>query len=166
MQKLDLSGLTAVFTLPVTVLDNGATTLSTTNAITGALNSKTISHAAMTNHANVTTDVNTAAAFTRLGTSEACIFVLGIASNGDLKVAQSEIKALDTAEAFLDGQAPQFPFLPDTVMPWAYAVIKAGDTAAAKASGWLWGTSNFSGVTGVTTVVVDVAVLPDRPQVS
>jgi len=156
---------TEVFSLPVTVLDSGATTLSTTNAITGKLNSKMISHAAMTNHANVTTDVNTEAAFTRLGTSEGGVFVLGLAANGDLKVAQGEILALDDAEAFKD-DAPAFPFIPDTMMPFAYVIVKAGDNAAAKATGWLWGTSNHTGVTGVTTALVDVAELPDRPQIA
>lgn len=166
MQKNDLSGITACLSLPVTVQDDTATTLSTTNAITGSLNSKMITHAAMTNHANVTTDVNTGAAFTRLGTSEGGVFVLGLASNGDLKVAQGSIEALDSAENFANGKAPQFPFIPDTMMPFAYSVVKAGDTAAAKATGWLWGTSNHTGVTGVACVVVDICTLPDRPQIA
>jgi hypothetical protein len=149
----------------VTVQDNGATTLSSTNAITCSLNGKTISHAAFSNHANVTSDVNTGAAFTRIGTSEGCVFVLGLASNGDLKVAQGSIEALDTGENFMN-KAPQFPAIPDTMVPFAYSVVKAGDTAAAKATGWLWGTSNHTGVTGVACVVVDVCTLPDRPQVA
>lgn len=155
---------TEVFTLPVTVQDAAATTLTTTNAITGKLNSKTISHAAMTNHANVTSDVNTGAAFVKLGTSEGGVFVLGLAANGDLKVAQGAVEALDSAGNFI--RAPQFPYIPDTMMPWAYSVVKAGSTAAAKASGWLWGTSNHTAVTGVTCAVVDCAELPDRPQIA
>lgn len=140
------------------------TTISTTGTTHYAIKGKAYTLAAMTNAATPTTDVNSGAAFVRVGANEGSVYVVGLDSSGNVKVAQGSVESLDAAGAFLT--APQFPVIPDTVCPIGYLVIKAGSTAAAKASGWLFGTSNNSGVTGITYTFVSVIGLPARPQIS
>ncbi len=60
----------------------------------------------------------------------------------------------------------KLPYNPATdFAPVGYIVIKAGSTANAT-TGWVFGTSNMSGVTGITYTFVDSSILPDRPQIS
>jgi hypothetical protein len=75
-------------------------------------------------------------------------------------VAQGDIKALDAAGNFVD--APQFPAFSDTAAAFGYLVLKVGATGSA----WTLGSSNLSGVTGVSYTFVDVLTLPARPQVA
>jgi len=140
------------------------TTISTTGTTHFAIKGKAYTKSAMTNAATPTTDANTGAAFVRVGTSEGSVYVVGLDKDGNVKVAQGSVVSLDSGGAFL--QAPQFPVIPDTVCPIGYLVIKAGATAAAKASGWLFGTSNNSSVTGITYTFVSVIGIPDRPQIA
>ena len=43
------------------------------------------------------------------------------------------------------------------------ALIGGLDPLAVLGAGWLFGTSNFTGVTGVTCTVDDLCTMPDRP---
>jgi hypothetical protein len=47
--------------------------------------------------------------------------------------------------------------------PIGYIVLKAGSTLSGT---FTFGSSNLSGVTGMTYTFVDVIGLPDRPQIS
>lgn len=164
MDQLSQTPLTGNFMAQVTALHSAATTLDSTNAMHFAIKGKLYTHAAFSTTATPTTDVNTGAAFVRVGTNEGSVFVIGLNASGTVQVAQGSVEALDVGGAFIN--APQFPSIPDTMCPVAYVVCKAGATAAAKASGWLFGTSNFSGVTGITLAAVDICTLPSRPQVA
>lgn len=110
-----------------------------------------------------TTDVNTSAAFTALTgtttTGQGTVFVWGYDSSGVVKVAQGTIETVDAAGNFL--QCPQFPVIPDTICPFAYSVSKYYGTAGT----WTFGTSNWN-ASGHTHAIVNVGVLPDRPQLS
>jgi hypothetical protein len=51
---------------------------------------------------------------------------------------------------------------PNDFCPIGYLIIKAGSTAD-NTSGWIFGTSHMSGVTGVTHTFQDVVGMTDRP---
>lgn len=138
------------------------TTLSNTGTITYAIRSKALSRAALSNTATPTLDVNTGLAFAPVLPNKGSVFVIGLNAAGTLQVAQGTIESLDASGAFI--YAPQFPATPNDFCPIAYEVIRAGSTASA--SGWIFGTSNQSAVTGITYTFVDVVNIPDRPQVS
>lgn len=173
MHAQKLVGVNASLAVPVTALHTAATTIDTTGAIVWTLKGKSFTLAALTTEATPTTDAVTGVAFLPVvgGGSVAgaygygSVFVLCRDSAKASKVVQGSIVPLDSAGAFVGGRLPQFPELPDTLCPYAYVVCKAGNTAAT--AGWVFGTSNFSGVTGITLTVQDVALgMPDRPQAS
>ena len=162
------------------------TTISTTNggtyAIKGKLyftNAGSTSGTAFTNAATPTTDFATGAAFKpipipntapNLGLGYGSVFVIGLDHNTNaLKVIQGTIEALDNNGKFIN--APQFGGLgpsgsgstDNDFCPIGYLIVQLGATAVAT---WTFGTNNLSSVTGVTYTWVDVATLPDRPQVS
>ncbi len=138
------------------------TTLSSTGTLAYAIRGKAYSHAALSNAATPTTDATTGAAFTPVLPNKGSIFVIGYNAAGTLLVAQGSIQDLDVTGNFIN--SPQFPALPDNFCPIGYEVIKAASNASA--SGWTFGSSNQSGVTGITYTFVDVVTLPDRPQIS
>ena len=171
MQAQKLIGITASLAAPVHALHAAATTIDSTGAIVWTLKGKSYTLAAVTTEATPTTDGATGAAFVPVkgGGSVAgaygygSVFVLCRDSAKASKVVQGSIVPLGSDGAFLPGVLPQFPELPDTLCPVGYVVCKAGNTAAT--AGWIFGTSNFSGVTGITLTVQDVALgMPDRPQ--
>lgn len=137
------------------------TTLTTANALNYAIGSKAYNKGAMTNQATPTTDATTGAAFPSISANQGTVVVLGLDAGGNLKAMQGQIQALDTAGAFI--VAPQFPAVPDTVCPFAYLVLKGGATLA---SPFTFGSSNLSGVTGMSYLFQDVIQLPARPQVA
>lgn len=141
-------------------------TLSTTGTTLYCIKGKAYSKGALSNQATPTTDSVTGAAFVAVPASYGCIFVLGFDKDGNLKVSQGGLQALDGAA---DGAnalfitAPQFPPVPDTVCPFAYLVTKVG----ASGSAWTFGTSNLTGPpSNVLHTFVDVMTLPSRPQVA
>jgi len=146
-----------------TVAAGTTTTLSSTGTIVYAIRGKAYSASAWSNTATPTTDANSGSAFTGVVANKGSVYVIGINAAGAMKVAQGTIESLDATGAFI--QAPQFPALPTDFCPLAYLVIKAGSTANAT-TGWIFGTSNNSSVTGITYTFVDIVSLPDRPQVS
>jgi hypothetical protein len=163
MDNLAYYPVTGKFSHTVLVRDSAATTISSTNRFDYAIKSKSYTKAALSTAATPTTDVVTGAAFVPVKTSQGSIFVLGLDSSGNIKVAQGQVVTLDSSGAFTN--APYWPAIPDTIAVIGYLVVKAGSTASA--SGWLFGTNNFTGVTGVTCTMVELmGGLPDRPQIS
>lgn len=159
-QTVPFSGKTSHIVL---VKDSAATTISSTNRTDFAIRGKSYTKAAMTNVATPTTDAATGSAFVPVKTSQGSVFVIGLDSSGNVKVTQGQVVSLDSANNFT--VAPQFGPVLDTVAVIGYMIVVAGSTASP--AGWVFGTNNFTGVTGVTCTMVEVlGSLPDRPQTS
>ena len=121
---------------------------------------------AQTNTASPTTDANTGLAFPTLSANQATVLVWGINAAGAIRLVQgsivpTEVGVTTTAGNFIN--APSFPAIPDDFCPIGYLLIQAGSTADAT-TGWIFGTSNMSSVTGITYTFVDISTVPDRPQ--
>lgn len=143
------------------------TTYTTANAVQYSIGGKAYSKSAVTNGATPTTDVNTGSAFTAVGASKGCVFVLGFNASGAIKVAQGDIKDLDPTAT--DGanatflEAPDFPTIKADFAPFAYLITKVGSGGTA----WTFGSSNLAGPpSNVLHSFVDVTTLPTRPQIS
>lgn len=147
----------------ITLAAGTTTTLSNTGTTTYAINGRAYTKAAMTNAATPTTDAATLATFLSVKANKGCVFTIGFNAAGDLKAVQGSIVDLDASGAFI--QAPQFGAVPNDFCPVGFIVIKAGNTADAT-TGWVFGTSNMSSVTGVTYDFNDLISLPDRPQIT
>lgn len=133
----------------------------TANPLLFTVNGKMVTKATVTNGATPTTDGVTGLAYTAVPVSGVSVFVFGYDASGGIKVCQGGVESLDAGGNVI--KAPALPSLPDTITPFAYLVTKVGSTGAA----WTMGASNLAGPpTGVTHTYVDVAVMPDRPQVS
>jgi hypothetical protein len=142
---------------------SGAATTFTTSATTlqYCIGGKAFSKAQISGGATPTTDAVTAAAIT-LAASQARAVVWCLDTSGNPKVVAGPVVSLDSAGNYIDGQPPQFPsYIPDTLCPIAYTLHKASSAASA----WTFGSSNWN-ATGLSHTVVDVLVLPDRPQTS
>jgi len=138
------------------------TTISTTGTTHFAIKGKAYSAAAKTNAATPTTDAATGSAFTGITANQGTVVVVGLDSAGAVKAVQGTVTALDSEGNFIN--APQLPYVPDTIAPIGYIVLKGGSTLTGT---WTFGSSNLSGVTGMTYTFVDVALgLPARPQIS
>lgn len=152
----------------VTLAAGTTTTLSNTGTTIFAIRSKFYTKAAMTNAATPTTDWATGNAFIGVTANNGCSFIIGFDSGGNLRAIQSTIQPLDASGNFI--RAPVFGgFGPpgsgstaNDFCPIGYLVIKAGSTANAT-TGWIFGTSNMSSVTGITYTFGDLAGWPDRP---
>lgn len=150
-------------TMATTIAGLAAGTTTTTtiaNDVQYSIKGKGYKKSAASNAATPTTDVNTGAAFTAIALNKACVFVWGLDSSGNLKVAQGS--TVDYSDAGVFSVAPQFPAVPDTVCPIGYELVKVISTGSA----WTMGVSNQASQTGITKVFVDCFTLPDRPQVS
>ena len=147
----------------VTLAAGTTTTLSNTGTTTYVIRGKAYTKAAMTNAATPTTDASTGAAFNGVVANYGSIYLVGFNAAGSLLAVQGTIEKLDSSGAFIT--APIFNGPPTDFCPIGYIVIKAGSTANAT-TGWIFGTSNMSSVTGITYTFVDVVGIPDRPQVS
>lgn len=158
MDNLMTPGLTLCL-IDATLAAGTTTTLSTTGTTHYAVKGKAYTKAALSNTANVTTDVNTGAAFVAQAINTMCVYVVGYDADGNIKVAQGTIVSLDAQGNPLN--APQFPPIPDTVCPIGYVVIANDSTGSA----WTWGSSNWT-ATGITDTFVSVITLPPRPTVS
>lgn len=155
---------TGAFTFPGLTLGSAATTITTTGAIDYAIRSKGYRKTTISGGATPTTDINTAAAFPGIKANKGAVIVIGLNAAQEVKACQGPVVPLDAAGAFTQG--PQFGPIPSDFAPIAYVVVKAGSTAN-NTTGWIFGTSNFTGVTGVTATAVSVmGSLPDRPQTS
>lgn len=143
------------------------TTLSTTGTNTVVINGKIFTFAALANVQPTAGDAVTgAAALTQLAINTGTVYLLLVDSTGAAhKVAQGTVEALDGAAVatakFI--RAPQFPGgVPQNLVPIGYVIARVGSNGSA----WALGLQNSSGVAGVTLTFVDIATLPDRPQVS
>lgn len=147
-------------TSKVTLAAGSTTTLSSTGTILFCIEGKAYSKAALSNTATPTTDAATGSAFVGVPINKGSIFVVGLDKDGNVKVVQGQITDLDASGAFI--VEPLFGPVPKTVCPIGYIVIKV----ASNGSTWTFGSSNLSGVTGLTYTFVDVMALPARPQIS
>jgi len=141
------------------------TTLTTGNATQYAIGGKSYTAAASANGASPigatpTLDANTGVAFLPIGLNKAGIFAIGLNASGALVIAQGGITGYSDASAF--EQALAIPSLPDTATCIGYELVKVISTGSA----WTMGVSNQASQTGITKVLVDVLIPPNRPQVS
>lgn len=136
-------------------------TYTTANAVNYAIAGVAYTKAAATNAAVPTTDATTGAAFVPVAANFGSVYVFGYDASGNLKVSQGQVQALDVQGNFL--LSPQLPFLPDGVAPFGYLVFKGGSTLA---SPWVFGTGNFSSVTGATYSFKNLATMVGRPVVA
>lgn len=181
MDSLVQAPITACFTKAGLAV--GSSTTLTQTLVGGAtsnifaIRGKMYSVATLNNTATPTTDWATGAAFLPVLASKGCVFMIGFSAAGGLKAIQGQITPLDTITVpgnFLN--APNFGAMgpagsgpgasgANDFCPIGYLLIQAGSSASAT-SGWLFGTSNMSAVTGITYTTVDVCGITDRPQVS
>ena len=166
MNARSLKGLTMNL-LNSGILAGTTTTYTITTTTRCLINGKyATAIAAASNIANVTTDINTGAAFVAMVDNQECVFVIGQPVAGvAMQVAQGSIVDTLAGVTTTPGAAinvyAQFPNLPDNFCPLAYCVVKT----APSSSGFTWGTTAFD-TSGIDDTWVDIGVLPDRPQVS
>lgn len=160
MDKLALQGLTAQFG-NATLLGVAGTTINLSVATTYSIRGKMYSKAISNTEATPTTDINTGAAFLPVNDLHASIFIICLDSSGGMKVAQGAVLDTDAAGNVIG--AFEFPPIPDTVCPIGYLTVKASSSYVATTTGWLFGTHNTTGVTGITYAFTNVSTLPDRP---
>jgi hypothetical protein len=161
-----------------TLAAGSTTTISTTGTTTFAIKGKFYTKTAISNGATPVVDYATGAAFIpipipntapNLAAGYGSVYTVGFDTGGNIKVIQGTVVPLDGSGNFIN--APQFGGLgPQGSGPTdndfcaiGYIIVKLGATAVAT---WTFGTNNLSSVTGVTYTFVDVATLPDRPQVA
>lgn len=104
-----------------------------------------------------TTDANTGVAFVGIKASQACTLVYGLDAAGNPLLAQGPVMPYTDTSA--NSTVIPFPAIPDTMCPFCYITVKGGTTVSGT---WLPGTSNWTGVTGVTvsSTPTPVAILP------
>lgn len=142
-----------------TGLTAGTTTTYTTGAtcvfsVKGTMYSKS----AVTNGATPTTDANTGVAFVPLTAGKSCLFLFGFTAGGTVKVAQGPVVNTDDVTNKL--AALQFPVFGDDVCAFGYLKAQAGSTLSGS---WTFGSSNLSGVTGMTYTFADLLAIPAAP---
>lgn len=170
MQALDFSPMSIVTTVGLLTATGAETVHDTTVTIVYFIKGKGATKTAITDGVTPTTDYNTGLGFPALvgGASVAgdygngCAVVWGLTSGGTMRCVMGEHQPLDVAGRFI--YAPQFPSIPDDMVPIAYQILKAGATASATAI--VFGTANWN-ATGFTNAIVNVnGTLPERPQVA
>lgn len=165
MDKLALQGLTAQFG-NATMLGVAGTTINLSVATTYSIRGKMYSKAVSNTEATPTTDLVTGAAFLPVNDLKASLFVICLDESGGLAAVQGKVVDTDAAGTILTGL--EFPQVPETVgtkgyCPIGYLVVKASAAYVATSTGWLFGTHNTTGVTGITYTFVNCSTLPDRP---
>ncbi len=141
-------------------------TITTTAIGTGVINGKwTAQFAAQTNTATPTVDGTTGLAFLPMIANTCCAIVFGINMAGALMMCQGPIVATSAGVTTTPGPiliAPQFPDLPNNMVPLAYTIVSVAPSGAP----WTPGTSSWT-ASGVTaTTFQNVTQLPNRPQIS
>lgn len=139
------------------------TTLSTTGAINSTIRGRNYTKTALSSATSPTTDANTGAAFVAVPALKCCNFIVGVDANGNLKAMQGRQEDLNADGSYR--LLPQFPPIPSDVAPFGLITIKAV-ASASSAPGWVFGSSNWAAVTGVTATFDDLGSLPDRPVVA
>lgn len=133
------------------------TVYDTTVTINYVIGGKIDTRTAVTDGTTPTTDYVTGSAIT-LTANKARTVVWGLIAGDTVKVIAGDIVDWDGV-AF--NVAPPFPSIPDAFVPFAYQILKAGSDAGTIT----FGSSNWN-ATGFTNAIVNVATLPERPQIS
>jgi len=142
----------------LTGISGGATTFSTGAAAQSySIGGKAYSKAQVSGGTTPTTDAVSGSAITLIA-NQGLVALWCLDASGNVKVAAGGVQSLDNAGNFLI--PPAFPALPDTLVPFAYHVVKGGSTTSGT---WTFGSSNWNS-TGLSHSVVDIMTLPDRPQ--
>jgi hypothetical protein len=107
------------------------------------------------------TDAKTGKAFVPLVAGESCLFAFFIDKAQAVKVVQSKkVSTLD----FQGGLAAiEFPQMDDTLTPYGYITAQG---SAALVGNWTLGSSNNTGVTGMTVTAHSVMDYPAQPIVT
>lgn len=134
------------------------TVYDTTVIINYVIGGKIAAKAAVTDGTTPTTGGVSAAAITLTANKARCV-VWCLIAGGTVKCLEGPIVDWNGTEFQVP---PTFPDIPDAYVPFAYHIIKAGSTTVGT---WTFGSSNWN-ATGVTHAIVNVAVLPSRPQIS
>lgn len=158
MEEKNLRGANFCTTSGLLTATGAETVYDTTVAINYVLNGKIAAKAGVTDGTTPTTGGVSGAAIT-LTASKARTVVWCLTSGGTVKVLEGAIVDWD-GTAFQ--VPPPFPDVPDSYAPFAYHIIKGASTVVGT---WTFGSSNWN-ATGITSTIVNVAVLPDRPQTS
>jgi hypothetical protein len=147
----------------ITGISGAATTFTTGNAITYAINGKALSKAAVTGGATPAVDGVTGAQIT-LKPGFGTVVVWALDAAGNVKAVQGSTEAIGIAGTF-QFAAPSFPSLADDLTPFAYSVHKAAGagSVAPLVGTFTFGVSNWN-TTGMTHTATDVIALPNRPQ--
>lgn len=142
----------------LTGISGAATTYSTgATSLQYAVGGKAATKAQASGAATPTTDFVTGLAIT-LTDLQARVVVWCVDVAGTVRLVAGAAVALDSAGNFV--RMPEMPaVIPDTLTPIAYVVHKASGLAGT----FTVGTSNWN-TAGMTHTVVDVLVLPSRPQ--
>jgi hypothetical protein len=127
------------------------TTYTITTAFNFSIKGKTYTKSAASNAAQPATDVVTGAAFLPVAANKECVFLYGVGSDGTVKVVQGSIVNNGTAGSSIST-------VPDDFCPFAYLKIEV----AVGGTTFTLGSSNSSGVSGVTYTRQDLTSLPDR----
>ena len=122
----------------------------------------------VTNAASPTTDAVTGVAFVPLTANQATVLVWGLSTSGGAGLIQlmqgsivpTETGVTTTAGAFIN--APQFPVIPDNIVPLAYCLVRTSPTGSSFTAGTTSWTA--SGIT--TSTFQNIGTMPDRPQTS
>ena len=159
MQAQDLKGANFCTASGVLTAAGAETVYDTTVIIDYCINGKALTKAAVTDGVTPTTDGNTGAALVNLAVSQGCALVWAVNAAGTVALYQGPVETLDSANAFV--VAPAFPTYPDTACPFAYQILK-NSSAGSEVD---IGTDNWN-QTGFTNAIVNVFVMPNRPQES
>jgi len=164
MDKSNIAGIT--LNLADAGLSAGTTnTYSTANATVCAIRGKfATSLAAQTNAATPTTDATTGAAFKAVSANQGTVLVFGVNSAGAIQLAQGSIVDTEAGSGATAGNfvtAPQFPALPADFCPIGYVLVRVAPSGGSFTAG----TTSWA-ATGISSTFVNVAALPDRPQVA
>jgi len=162
MRTNQAAGLDMVFG-PAGITAAGADVLyDTSTAFNYCINGKAYAKSTISSgNTAALTDANTGLGFVALAADEACAFLWLINADGTVAVAQGPVVAIDgDTDLFKDdGGRPEFPAVPDGYVPFAYSLHQTSGASSA----WTFGTSLWNAA-GLTDVLVDISVLPDRPQ--
>ncbi len=152
------AGKTGVLNKAGLAISGGNTTYDTANTVQYQIAGRSYAKTAVTGGTTPVVDVRTGLAFNALTANKGCVLWFGFDASGNPKVAQSEIKDLDSSGNFL--VYPQIPHVLNSAMAiFGYAIVKGGSTLA---SAWLPGTNNWN-TTGITVSVVDIIDGPAQP---
>lgn len=168
MELLSNTGVTMAHSNSLLTATGAETVHDTTVRLDFSINGKMYSKSGTNaDQTTPTTDHGDSVAFsdstkTLTGTTTAgqgTVVVWGYNSSLAVKCMMGSRETLNASGTF--AEPPQFPAIPSDVCPFAYQVLKHYGTA----STITFGTSNWS-ATGFTNAIVNIATLPDRPQVS